>query len=80
VIWLSDENDAELAKLLELKRGYKSELAALEVQQRMQLAAELAEKKKELTEKYATQVAEKIAEKVAVSLKPLLTEVFLKDE
>jgi RNase P subunit RPR2 len=77
---LSDENDAELAKLLELKRGYKSELAALEVQQRMQLAAELAEKKKELTEKYATQVAEKIAEKVAVSLKPLLTEVFLKDE
>jgi len=46
----------------------------------MQLAAELAEKKKALTEKYATQMAEKIAEKVAVSLKPLLTEVFLKDE
>ena len=77
---MSDENDSELAKLLELKRGYKSELAALEVQQRMQLAAELAEKKKALTEKYATQMAEKIAEKVAVSLKPLLTEVFLKDE
>ena len=77
---MGDENDAELAKLLELKRGYKSELAALEVQQRMQMATELAEKKKTLTDKYAAQMAEKIAEKVAVSLKPLLTEVFLKDE
>ena len=77
---MSDETDGELAKLVDLRHGYKSELAELEVAQRMKLATELAEKKKELTEKYAAQVAEKIAKKVAASLKPLLTELFLKDE
>ena len=73
---MSDENDSELAKLIDLKRGYKSELAALEVQQRMQMAAELETKKRELAEKYAAQLAERISEKVVASLKPMLMEVF----
>ena len=77
---MSDENDGELAKLVDLKRGYKSEVAKLEVQQRMQMAAELATKKTELAEKYATQLAERITEKVIGSLKPMLVEVFKDNE
>ncbi len=73
---MSDESESEVAKLLDLKRGYRSELAELEVAQRMKLNAELAEKKRELVEKYAAQLAEKITEKVVASLKPMLMEVF----
>lgn len=73
---MSDENESDVAQLLQLKRGYKSDLAALEVQQRMQMAAELETKKRELAEKYAAQLAERISEKVVASLKPMLTEVF----
>lgn len=76
---MSDENDSELAKLLEIKRGYRKELGELEVAQRMKLAAELAEKKLALQEKYATQLAEKISERVIASLRPMLTEV-IRDE
>ena len=76
---MSDENDSELAKLLDLKRGYKSELAALEVSQRMQMAAELETKKQELAEKYAAELAEKISERVVASLRPMLIEV-IRDE
>ena len=73
---MSDENSQEVAKLLDLKREYRSEVAKLEVTQRMQMAAELAAKKQELAEKYADQLAAKITEKVVASLKPMLTEVF----
>ena len=73
---MSDENSQEVAKLLDLKREYRSEVAKLEVTQRMQMAAELAAKKQGLAEKYADQLATKITEKVVASLKPMLTEVF----
>ena len=73
---MSDQNSQEVAKLLDLKREYRSEVAKLEVAQRMQMAAELAAKKQELAEKYADQLATKITQNVVASLKPMLTEVF----
>jgi len=77
---LSDENESsEVAQLLEIKRGYRNELTQLEVAQRMKLAAELAEKKQALQEKYAAQLAEKISQRVVASLRPMLIEV-IRDE
>ena len=68
------DEDGNVAELVELKKKYRKDCAALEADVQQRLATELSGQKKALAEKYAEDLAKAIAQRLKTLLQEVLSE------